>query len=188
MYAKIVNSVVVQYPFHIQTLKQENPNTSFPSNIETDYDSLKEYNVFRVFESSVPVYNAVLERTEEGPPMYNGDRDRWEQSWVVQQLSGDELQLSIDAYKNQIVALVQQRLDNFAKTRNYDSILSAATYATSAVPKFAAEGQYAITARDQTWAALYQILADVQAGTRPMPASYEDIEGELPNLVWPEPV
>ena len=80
---------------------------------------------------------------------------------------------------------IQARLDDFARTRNYDGILSAATYATSAVPKFAAEGQYAVQARDATWAAAYQILAEVQSGTRPMPSSPEDIFPELPALQWP---
>lgn len=80
---------------------------------------------------------------------------------------------------------VQQRLDDFARTRAYDGILSAATYAASAVPKFAAEGQYAVQARDATWAACYQIMADVQAGTRAMP-SVEDVLAELPALEWPQ--
>lgn len=80
---------------------------------------------------------------------------------------------------------VQMRLDDFARTRAYDGILSAATYATSAVPKFAAEGQCAVQARDASWAACYQIMADVQAGTRAMP-SVDDVLAELPALEWPQ--
>lgn len=80
----------------------------------------------------------------------------------------------------------QDRLDQFAQTRNYDGILSAATYATSVVPQFAAEGQYAVSARDMTWITLYSIMAAVQGGTRPMPASYAEVEAELPVLEWPE--
>lgn len=82
-------------------------------------------------------------------------------------------------------AAIQQRLDDFARTRNYDSILSACTYATSTVPKFKAEGQACVNLRDATWAAAYTILADVQAGDRPMPASIADIEADLPAAVWP---
>lgn len=84
-----------------------------------------------------------------------------------------------------IVASVQNRLDAFARTRNYDGILSACTYATSAVPKFQSEGQYCVNARDATWARLYELLAEVQEGTRPMPSGYSDIEPELPTLAWP---
>jgi len=84
-----------------------------------------------------------------------------------------------------IVTATQQRLDDFARTRNYDGILSLCTYATSTVQKFQAEGQYGVTARDATWAKLYEMLAEVQAGTRPMPNGYADVEPELPVLEWP---
>jgi hypothetical protein len=88
----------------------------------------------------------------------------------------------------EIVAAVQSRLDDFARTRNYDGILSAATYATSTVPKFQAEGQRAVELRDLTWAALYAILGQVLAGEREMPAGYADIEAELPALLWADEV
>ena len=85
----------------------------------------------------------------------------------------------------QYTARVQKHLDDFARTRNYDGILSAATYATSAVPKFKAEGQYAVEARDATWAKCYEILAAVEAGSRTMP-TLEELLAELPALVWPK--
>lgn len=84
-----------------------------------------------------------------------------------------------------IVTATQLRLDTFAQTRNYDGILSACTYATSGVPTFAAEGQYCVDARDATWSALYTILGEVLAQTRPMPESFADIVGDLPALAWP---
>jgi hypothetical protein len=80
---------------------------------------------------------------------------------------------------------IQRRLDEFVRTIGYDNILSACTYATSTVPKFASDGQYCVEARDATWAAAYAILDDVLSGKRPMPVSIEEIEGELPTLVWP---
>jgi hypothetical protein len=85
----------------------------------------------------------------------------------------------------QYTSAVQAHLDAFARTRNYDGILSAATYATSAVPKFQAEGQYAVEARDATWAKSYEVMAEVEAGTRPMP-TLEELISELPALVWPQ--
>jgi hypothetical protein len=83
-----------------------------------------------------------------------------------------------------LTAAIQKRLDDFARTRGYDGILSACTYATSTNAKFSAEGQYCVTARDATWAKCYEIMAAVQAGTRPMP-TLETIMLELPVLAWP---
>ena len=87
---------------------------------------------------------------------------------------------------DKLTQAIQQRLDEFARSRNYDGILSACTYATSTVPRFKSEGQICVNLRDATWAAAYQILADVQAGKRPMPSSLADIEADLPALEWPQ--
>jgi hypothetical protein len=80
---------------------------------------------------------------------------------------------------------VQNRLDQFAQTRGYDGILAAATYATSTDAAYAAEGQYAVQARDDTWGAWFALENAVIAGDRTMPA-WEDVEAELPVLAWPE--
>lgn len=84
----------------------------------------------------------------------------------------------------EFTAAIQQRLDDFARTRKYDGILSLASYATDPDPKFAAEGKYGVDARSATWAKSYEIMAAVQAGTRPMP-TLEQILSELPALSWP---
>ena len=80
----------------------------------------------------------------------------------------------------------RQPLDIFAQTRGYDDILSACTYADSLVSKFSDEGSYCKIVRDETWSKLYDILAEVESGTRPLPESYEEIEPELPELKWPD--
>lgn len=87
--------------------------------------------------------------------------------------------------KQQIESQVQARLDDFARTRNYDSSLTCASYATSTNTKFAAEGQYMVQARDATWTACYTMLEEVEQGVRPVPDSIDDIVSELPSLSWP---
>lgn len=118
--------------------------------------------------------------TSTGPvPFTSEEEAEWDAMEAAEAAkAGERIQASI-------VAATQQRLDDFAKTRGYDSILSACTYATSTVPKFATEGQYCVIQRDATWATLYAMLAEVEAGTRPMPSGYADIEAELPALTWP---
>jgi len=91
---------------------------------------------------------------------------------------------TLNDIKSSIIRLTQDRLDSFAASRNYDGILSACTYATSTVPKFQAEGQSAVNARDATWSTLYSILDDVQNGIRLIPTSFSDIEDDLPVLTW----
>ena len=113
--------------------------------------------------------------------LYQGDMRVGDREATVQEVAAFQQQRAMPAF----TAAIQQRLDDFARTRNYDSILSACTYATSTVAKFKTEGQACVNLRDATWAAAYQILADVQAGDRPMPTSIADIEADLPAAVWP---
>ncbi len=102
----------------------------------------------------------------------------WQQSWRVVPWSEEEMQAHL-------VAVIQQRLDTTAQSRAYDGILSLCTYATSPSPRFAAEGQAGVEWRDACWTKGYQILAECQAGTRPIPTP-EELIAELPAMVWPE--
>lgn len=80
--------------------------------------------------------------------------------------------------------MVQKRLDDFAREKNYDGILSVASYATSKNSVFAVEGQKAVDARDESWLALYTYLGKVQGGVLPVPKTSADIEAVLPALSW----
>lgn len=97
-----------------------------------------------------------------------------------------QLPPTFEQIRARLVVEIQQRLDTFARTRNYDGILSACTYAQSTVPAFLADGLYAVAARDATWSAAYAILAEVQAETRVAPTVLAEIEAELPPLQWPQ--
>lgn len=184
MYALIENGAVVQYPYSLAQLQQANPNVSFAVNNEAAYE---EFGMYRVYSGPVPPYSEMTHRLVEATPTFDAQVQRWIQTWQVVALAPEDVEQRKQLLMNDIVAATQNRLDTFARTRNYDGILSLCTYATSPTQKFADEGQYGITARDATWAKLYEILAEVQAGTRPMPSNYFDIEPDLPPLAWPTP-
>lgn len=154
------------------------PAVSFPASGVVAMDEVQSYT-----ETPTPTYDSATQSVREVAPV--GGVQRWEIYPLPTDEASANLHAAAEAVKRSIVDAVQQRLDEFARTRNYDSILSACTYATSTVPKFAAEGQYCVEARDATWAALYAILAEVEAGTRTAPSGYADIEQDLPALAWP---
>lgn len=92
---------------------------------------------------------------------------------------------TVEQVQARITQQVQELLDNFAKTRNYDNCLSACSYVASTNEKFKNEALYCIESRDQTWLKCAEILNDALAGNRPMPDDISDFENELPALVWP---
>ena len=183
-----INTTTYQYPLSERDIRAAYPNTSFP----TPFTAPDGY--AWVFPTPSPDHNAVIEYPREVSPALT-TKGTWEQRWEVAKRYDNQTDeaaaVAADAAQKQsqvqadIVIQTQARLDTFAMTRNYDSILSACTYATSPTAQFSTEGQYAVQARDATWAKLYQILGEVQSGTRPMPSGYADIEAELPVLAWP---
>ena len=183
-----INTVTSAYPLSERDIREVFPNTSFAS----PFTAPEDYTF--VFPTPQPDYNAVTHWAQEGAPVLT-NKGTWAQTWTTVKryaLQADEdaavaadTALKVQTLQASIVTATQLRLDSFAQTRNYDNILSACTYASSSVPRFQAEGQTCVNQRDATWAKLYEIMAEVQAGTRPMPTGYTDIESELPVLVWP---
>lgn len=159
------------------------PNTSFPASGPND-SFLQEQSAMNVLESLT--YDASTDKLVPCAPYVTGAFVATVQvvPLTVEDLNTLEANKKA-AVKSEVIQQTQSRLDSFAQTRNYDNILSACTYATSPTTKFATEGQYCVAQRDATWAKLLEILADVEAGTRPVPSGYAEIEPELPPLVWP---
>jgi hypothetical protein len=154
----------------IYDIRSANPNMSIP-----DGAYLEELGYARIESSTPPDLGPWQTVTPSYPVKKDGI---WFEGFNLITLSSEEIILYV-------TAAVQRRLDDFARTHNYDGILSACTYATSAIPKFALEGQYAVQARDETWATCYRIMGEVLQGIRPMP-SLEAVINELPELKWPE--
>lgn len=193
MYAKIQNNTPVEWPVRDFQIRSSMTTVSLPAQITPEVVAPLGFEPY--VESAKPDFNTLVEKIEERTPAKQGDT--WVQQWEVVQLysPAEREQVLADAaaqsaadaavaLQQSIVDATQTRLDEFAKTRNYDSILSACTYATDPNPVFAAEGQRAVDFRSSTWAKLYSILSEVQAGTRPTPVSFSDIESELPILSW----
>lgn len=164
-----------------QQVRADFPNTSFPAVLPCPDG----YAV--VFPAPVPEYDPITQyyRRVEDVKINGG----YQQAFQVTQLDAEQIAANRDSAQAALISsvtqLTQQRLDAFARTRNYDGILSACTYANSTNPTFKVEGDYCVAKRDETWGALYTIMAAVQAGTHAMPSGYADIEPELPVLTWP---
>jgi len=180
MYALIKNNAVDKYPYTPTDLRRDNPEKSLPRVINAA--TMASFGALVVFNTTQPSITD-QQVLVEGTPVFANDR--WEQVWTVRDKTAEEIAADQQRIQADITEATQQRLDDFAQTRNYDDIKSACDYAGCSVTSFSVEGQYCKDKRAETWAKLYEILGEVQAGTRPMPTGYADIEAELPALSWP---
>lgn len=83
--------------------------------------------------------------------------------------------------QKQITDAVQRVLDKKAQELNYDSCLSVCSYVDTGVKKFDDEGRSFRTWRSAVWAKSYEILAEINAGTRNNPTE-EELIAMLPKL------
>ena len=77
--------------------------------------------------------------------------------------------------------LIQRILDVEAQKLGYDNCNSVCTYVDTGVAKFDAEGVAFRKWRSAVWAKGYELLAEVQAGARPVPTE-EELVAMLPVL------
>lgn len=180
---KIADGQVVKYPYTYDDLKADNPYTSFPIFENLSKPDIEVYGVHIVEPSTQPEFDALNQTLVENNPILIDDK--WTQKFDIVEKSEEDKQSIRNLIKKHITDEVQRRLDVFAQSKNYDNILSACSYATSNNARFKVEGQYCIDIRDATWAKLYDILSEVETGTRPIPRKLSDIETELPVLEWP---
>lgn len=177
-----INTDTNQYPVSESEIRAAHPNTSFPQ----PFTPPEGY--AWVFPAPPPAYDPVTHAVREIAPTLTV-KGNWEQRWEVVALDPATVAANqaakAEQIKSEVIFNTQKRLDTFAQTRGYDDIKSASDYAGCSVARFSTEGAYCRDARAETWDALYTMLAEVQAGTRPMPAGFADVEAELPALVWP---
>ena len=81
-------------------------------------------------------------------------------------------------------AIVQAHLDATARLRRYDSIQTAVSYRGDPNPAFAAEALALSDWRSAVWTTALALLAEVEAGSQPVPTP-EALIAALPPMVWP---
>jgi len=89
----------------------------------------------------------------------------------------------ISLLKEELVNIIQLKMDTIAASRGYDSILSLCSYATSTIPQFNREAAAGVVWRDQCWSLGYGILAEVLQGIRPIP-TVEEVVAMMPEIDW----
>lgn len=100
----------------------------------------------------------------------------------------DDLNVFIPEPVIDFKGLTEKRLDDFVKTRDYSSVISAASYISSNVEEYRADAAYVISSRDETWKKYYELMNEIESGTREKFSTYEELESLLPVLAWPEVV
>lgn len=85
------NGAALKYPYGLEELRRDNPNTSFPS--EMGDDALASWNVFPCAEQVEPAVSDREYAERETPALVKGV---WTVSWSVKQISDDDWALKAE--------------------------------------------------------------------------------------------
>lgn len=153
--------------------------TSFPS-VMTEAD-IASVGVLPVTQTDQPAFDPLTQKVvEQTPALVNG---AWTQQWAVQALTPEEQQAAVVALVDDYTATLTAYLDQVAQFKRYDNRVTCALRAGYPGP-FQSEGIAFAEWMDNCNALGYTILAEVQAGTRPLPTKSEFI-ALMPAMVWP---
>ena len=104
-------TTVVEYPYTLQKLKQDNPNVSFPSAFPADWDG-SDFNVFPVVETPEPAPSSPDVIVEEANPQFV-DPD-WVQVWVERAPNTSELDAVKDLKRRNIRGVFADKINDAA--------------------------------------------------------------------------
>lgn len=93
-------------------------------------------------------------------------------TWGILPDTQEEITAQMAAIKANLTGAVQTHLDAGAQALGYDNIVSACSYAAAA-NSFQADGLSFLTWRAAVWTKCYQVMAEVEAATRPIPTESE---------------
>lgn len=96
MFALIQDGALIRYPYTITDLRLTNQNVSFAANV--DDETLASFGVIRVITVDRPEIED-HQAIEEGQPVFSDGN--WVQTWVVRDLSEQEVQQRMDAVRNE---------------------------------------------------------------------------------------
>lgn len=127
MYAKVNGQQIATYPYSIEQLRAENPNTSFPVNM-TD-EVLAAYGVVRVVITGRPEVDAATQSVDETIPAFIQTHNRWEQQWGVRTATQEEIAERANAKSAEIRAERDQKLTATDWTQVADAPVDQAAWA-----------------------------------------------------------
>ncbi len=104
VYAKVENGAVVQYPYDLYTLRQDNPNTSFPDGMTAE--QYAEWDMVPVTVDLEPEFDGVYKELEAvGPTLIDGV---WTQGWSVVDRDPEDVQETIEAQRQGMKCSMRQ--------------------------------------------------------------------------------
>lgn len=178
-HALIKDNKVQSFPYTKQQLKTDNPNVSFPNNV--DMDSLQEYGVVSVEMTEQPSFDRY---TQEAVYKIEEVDGQWKQVWTVNELSDATKQSNLEKRIKDYISVLENHQNEMAQTKSYYDRISCSLRAGFEGP-YKEEGVAFARWMDNCNFIAYAILDQMKTGEREW-MSTDDFIGVLPTCTWDE--
>ena len=138
------------------------------------------YGFYPFIPSAPPSYNVATQRIEQQLQL---SENAVTQSWTIISLSPEEQQAQVISRLTEIGQKIQPYLDSQVAVKQYESIISAASWNNSNIELYRNEAEQAIVYRDRVWQAFNDMVTGVQSGTIQAPTADEWFASLTP--LWP---
>lgn len=108
MYAKVINGAVAKYPYTLDDLRIDYPNTTLPTNWTDELLAL--VGMVRVIVTGAPEHDHKTHYAVEAEPIFSEDRSRWEQTWKLVAKTEEDIEADRKADVPSVVSMRQGRL------------------------------------------------------------------------------
>lgn len=188
-YGRIKDNKIIEYPVYDYHIKNRGHPLSWYT--EVAYDIKPDVDEFHYLREHLSIVASnIFVRFELIP--YTIDQvlsNIWKEHSYVQDNETILNFADIPLHKvNKVIELseayVTKKLNEFARTKRYEDIVSLTSFANSTNITYKQEAERGIYLRDTTWDNFYLYLAEVQSGTTTVPKSLAEIEARIPDLTW----
>lgn len=177
---KYIDIATGRYPVSSAAIREAFPSTSFPEHL--DEADLSSFGFAPVRLSPRPVFDPMTHAVYEGEPeLADGI---YSQTWVIRAKTPEELSAAQTELLASYTSALDAHIDATAKADRWDNRITCVMRA-GYPNQWQAKGIAFGTWMDTCYALAYQIMADVQAGTRALPTIQEFIS-EMPVMEWPQ--
>lgn len=98
MFVKVINGAASQYPYTMNDLRRENPQTSFPKQVPAS--TLEAYGVYPVRQNPAPRFDNKTHRVLDSVKFVDGV---WVQQWEVVELQHNAACTNVRQYRNTLL-------------------------------------------------------------------------------------
>lgn len=189
VFARVKNGEVVEYPVYRLYIKNRGHSVSMYMPVvektKPELPAFHKYSVSKeVGQTTVTVSYSVVPMTLEEMLVSIRPKTTGIPPTVVVPNIADIPEATIRRINVLVSDYAEDKMNTFARTKNYTDMDRAIGYMNDPDPGFVADAMRCNELRSLTWRQLNAYFAEIMAGTKPVPLTIREFDAVIPEYTW----